>query len=103
MGRGFQALLALPRDLFPPAPKLKEASGEPAETAQQAEVVRRDKSGTRPMIHVFIEMSKVDFTLNRDNGTTLALIVVEDLTSKVDLYVSFLRVTASLGILWLTN
>jgi len=61
------------------------------------------QTATQVLMHIAAEMSTVDFRLHLEDGSTLALASVQNLTSDIKLHPAHLAVDLSLGNLRLAN
>eukprot|EP00854_Cymbomonas_tetramitiformis_P005405 gene5405-6556_t len=97
--RTIVALLALPQDMFADraVPAQEPAGGTPAPSGAEARSIMLIKDRTRVLFKLRAVLSKVDLRLNYEDGTSLALVSVDNLSSDVATFADSLSVSASLG------
>jgi hypothetical protein len=118
-----RAIVALPRDMLPAPPAVtaeddpqalhsaRDSSSSLVDDDGDASVpmllpgasLRRPAMADKVLMHIAAEMSTVDFRLHLEDGSTLALASVQNLTSDVRMHPAHLAVDLSLGNLRLAN
>jgi hypothetical protein len=109
--RTVRAIVALPRDMLPPPPAALAAAADPKHESREpttlsgvaTATLRRPAVAHKVLMRIVAEMSSVDFRLLHEDGSSLALACVQNLTADVTMYAAHLAVDLSLGNLRLAN